>query len=377
MYVNSRRIRKYQFVHIFATCFVLCFLFFSVEIDSPSFAQYMKSLSYRFLINGYTFVNDNLTTSRCNRVARHRYLINHEEKCQGQDVLLLILVKTPPENYHRRDAIRQTWGNEDYVHHYLNATIKVLFVLGQSENFSLGSDVQMKLEREDKRYGDLIQQDFLDNFYNLTYKLLLQFSWANNFCPHAKFIMPADDDIFIHTPNLIAYLQNLAQIGAQDVWIGHVHHASPPIRNKKSKYYVSYEMYPWHAYPDYTAGAGYVLSRDVAAKVYRASQTLNSSFYIDDVFMGFCANKVGIVPQNHPFFTGGGKAPYHPCIYDKMITSHGHVEDLQYFWQQITDLRVKNFSSGVWGSIYCRIVNIMLLCRLYNHNTYLCSAAFS
>ncbi|ETE63524.1 UDP-GlcNAc:betaGal beta-1,3-N-acetylglucosaminyltransferase 5, partial [Ophiophagus hannah] len=260
-------------------------------IDSPIILVHLiKSASYRYFVNNYDFLNDNLSTSRYNRVARHRYLINHEEKCQGQDVLLLIFVKTSPENYHRRDAIRQTWGNEDYVHHYLNANIKVLFVLGQS-NFSLGNEMQRRLEREDKRHGDLIQQDFLDTFYNLTYKLLLQFSWANKFCPHAKFVMSADDDIFIHMPNLIAYLQNLAQIGAQGVWVGYVYYASIPVRDKKSKYYVSYKMYPWSLYPDYTAGAAYVLSRDVAAKVYRASQTLNSSFYIDDVFMGFCANK--------------------------------------------------------------------------------------
>ncbi|XP_070609809.1 lactosylceramide 1,3-N-acetyl-beta-D-glucosaminyltransferase [Erythrolamprus reginae] len=377
MYVKSRRVRKYQFVHIFATCFVLCFVVYFVDIDKPAVMDYMQSFSYRFLINTYAFVNENLTTSKCNKVASHRYLINHEEKCQGQDVLLLIFVKTSPENHHRRDAIRQTWGNEDYVHHYTNVNIKALFVLGQSVHFSRGSEMQTRLEREDERHGDLIQQDFLDTFYNLTYKLLLQFSWANEFCPHAKFVMSADDDIFIHMPNLIAYLQNLAQKGAQDVWVGHVHHASLPVRDKKSKYYVSYEMYPWPIYPDYTAGAAYVLSRDVAAKVYRASQTLNSSFYIDDVFMGLCAKKVGILPQNHPFFSGGEKAPYHPCIYDKMITSHGHVKDLQYFWQQITDLKMKNISSGVWGSIYCRIVNIMLLCKLYSHNTYLCSAAFS
>lgn len=377
MYVNSRRVRKYQFVQIFATCFVLCFMFFWVEIDSPRFVHYMKSYLHRYLINTYAFVNDTLTTSRYNRVASHRYLINHEEKCQGQDVLLLIFVKSSPENYQRRDAIRQTWGNEEYIHHYQNANIKVLFVLGQSRNFSLGSEMQMRLEWEDKRHGDLIQQDFLDTFYNLTYKLLLQFSWANNFCPHAKFVMSADDDIFIHMPNLIAYLQNLAQTGAQDVWVGHVYHRAPPVRDKKSKYYVSYKMYPWPIYPDYTSGAAYVLSNDVAAKVYQASQTLNSSFYIDDVFMGFCASKVGIVPQNHPFFSGGGKAPYHPCIYDKMITSHGHVKDLQYFWQQITDLKMKNISSGVWGNIYCRIVNIMLLCNLYLYDTYVCSAAFS
>ncbi|KAL0600403.1 Lactosylceramide 1,3-N-acetyl-beta-D-glucosaminyltransferase [Plecturocebus cupreus] len=229
---------------------------------------------------------------------RHQYLINHKEKCQAQDVLLLLFVKTAPENYDRRSAIRKTWGNENYARSQLKANIKTLFALG-TPNPLEGKELQRKLVLEDQKYSDIIQQDFVDSFYNLTLKLLLQFSWANTYCPHAKFLMTADDDIFIHMPNLIEYLQSLEQIGVQDFWIGRVHRGAPPIRDKSSKYYVSYEMYQWPAYPDYTAGAAYVISGDVAAKVYEASQTLNSSLYIDDVFMGLCANKMGIVPQYH------------------------------------------------------------------------------
>ncbi|XP_003218145.2 lactosylceramide 1,3-N-acetyl-beta-D-glucosaminyltransferase [Anolis carolinensis] len=379
MYVYPRRVRRCQIVPLFATCFLLCLMIFWGPLDESNIVGHMKSYSYRYLINSYSFVNESLSVNRdsLERGTGYQYLINHKEKCQGQDVLLLLFVKTAPQNYHRRDAIRQTWGNEKYVHYYLRTNIKTLFVLGQPSNLTQRDQQQRRLQAEDKMYGDLIQQDFLDTFYNLTHKLLLQFSWVNKFCPHAKFVMSADDDIFIHMPNLVAYLQNLAQIGVQNLWIGRVHRGAPPVRDKKSKYYVPYDMYPWLAYPDYTAGAAYVISSDVAAKVYEASLTLNSSLYIDDVFMGLCANKMGIVPQHHLFFSGEGKAPYHPCIYNKMMTSHGHVEDLHYLWKQATDPKVKNVSSGIWGTVYCRIVNIMLLCKLYYQDTYPCLAAFS
>ncbi|XP_062987984.1 lactosylceramide 1,3-N-acetyl-beta-D-glucosaminyltransferase [Elgaria multicarinata webbii] len=378
MYVNPRRLRKCQFVQLLATCFVLCLMIFWGPLDDSTIVSHMKSYSYRYLINSYSFVNESLSLrDNLDRVAGYQYLINHREKCQRQDVLLLLFVKSSPENRHRRDAIRQTWGNEQYVHHYLKANIKTLFVLGQPRDLTQRDQIQKRLQMEDKMYGDLIQQDFLDTFYNLTHKLLMQFSWVNNFCSHAKFVMSADDDIFIHMPNLVEYLQNLSQIGVQNLWVGRVHCGSAPVRDKKSKYYVPYEMYPWPAYPDYTAGAAYVISSDVAAKVHAASQTLNSSLYIDDVFMGLCANKMGIVPQNHLFFSGEGKAPYHPCIYNKMMTSHGHVKDLHDLWKQATDPKVKKNSSGLWGRIYCKIVNIMLLCRLHYQNTYPCLAALS
>ncbi|KAG6939171.1 beta-1,3-N-acetylglucosaminyltransferase 5 [Chelydra serpentina] len=378
MFGGARKVRKCQFVQILATCFVLSLMIFWTPLDNH-IVSHMKSYSYRYLINSYNFVNNSLSVSRDNldRVARYQYLINHQEKCQQQEVLLLLFVKTSPENWHRRDAIRQTWGNEKYVHSHLNANIKTVFALGRPTGHMQRAQMQRKLLMEDQKYNDLIQQDFLDTFHNLTLKLLLQFGWVNAYCPHAKFIMSADDDIFIHMPNLVAYLQSLVEIGVQDIWIGRVHRGAPPVRDKTSKYYVPYEMYPWPSYPDYTAGAAYVISSDVAAKVYEASQTLNTSLYIDDVFMGLCANKMGIVPQYHVFFSGEGKAPYHPCIYNKMITSHGHVEDLHHLWKQATDPKVKSFSSRFLGRLYCKIVNIMLLCKLHYEDTYPCSAAFS
>ncbi|XP_078522116.1 lactosylceramide 1,3-N-acetyl-beta-D-glucosaminyltransferase [Lissotriton helveticus] len=378
MFISVRRIRRWQFLQVFATCFILCFMLLIGQQDS-SVVSHMKSYSYRYLINSYSFVNESLSVTRNtpHGVPNYKYLINHESKCDEQDVLLLLFVKTSPENSLRRDLIRKTWGNEDYLRSQYNANIKIVFALGVPKDSQTRFPVQKGLLAEDRKYKDLIQQDFMDTFHNLTLKLLLQFRWVNSYCPHAKFIMSADDDIFVHTPNLVSYLQSMDQINVQDFWIGRVHRGSPPVRNKDSKYYVSYEMYQWASYPDYTAGAAYVISSDVAAKVFEASQTLNASLYIDDVFMGLCANKIGVVPQYHLFFSGEGKAPHHPCIYNRMMTSHGHVEDLYQLWRRATDPNVKTLVSGFWGDMYCKIVNIMLLCKLYYQDTYPCSAAWS
>ncbi|KAH0512586.1 Lactosylceramide 1,3-N-acetyl-beta-D-glucosaminyltransferase [Microtus ochrogaster] len=375
MSVSGRRGKRWKFFQLIATCFILSFMVFWGPI-SNHIVNHMKSYSYRYLVNRYGFVNDSLSLKHSSEQPHYQYLINHKGKCQAQDVLLLLFIKTAPANYGRRSAIRKTWGNEDYVRSQLNANIKILFALGTPAP-PKREELQRKLIWEDEKYKDIIQQDFVDSFYNLTLKLLLQFSWTNSFCPHAKFLMTADDDIFIHMPNLIRYLQGLEQIGVLDFWIGHVHRGGPPVRDKSSKYYVPYEMYQWPAYPDYTAGAAYVISSDVAAKVYEASQMLNSSLYIDDVFMGLCANKVGVVPQDHIFFSGEGKAPYHPCIYEKMMTSHGHLQDLQELWMEATDPKVKNISEGFFGQIYCRLIKIILFCRLIYRSPYPCRAAFA
>lgn len=360
-------------------CFALSVLMVCWEQLDHHVVRHMKSYSYRYLVNSYDFINKSFSVSpeEAESFCRYPYLLDHPGKCHGKDVLLLLFVKSSPENVERRQAIRSTWGNETYIQEELGVTVRVVFALGVLPDPLRRHSIQQKLRREDMIYHDLVQQDFMDTFHNLTIKLLQQFRWAHAHCAHAGFLMSADDDIFIHMPNLVHYLRGLKAEGVRDFWAGHVHRGAPPIRRKDSKYYMPYEMYQWHSYPDYTAGAGYVVSGDVAAKIYQASLMLNASLYIDDVFMGICAKAMGVSPQEHLYFSGEGKAPYHPCIYEKMITSHGHVADVRHLWRMATDPKIKHISSGLMGKLYCTAVKVMLLCKPYYVNTYACKAAFS
>lgn len=359
------------------TCFVLSVIKVYWESLDNNVSGHIKSYSFR-LINSLDFISGNLTISQkeAQKFSNYRYLINHEQKCANRDVLLLLLVKSSPENLERRQAIRLTWGNELYIQRNIGVTVRVLFVLGIHPHPLDRKKLQRKLFYEDQLYQDIIQQDFIDTFHNLTLKLLLQLRWTHTYCDHARFLMSADDDIFVHVPNLIHYLQGIDQTGVKDFWIGKVHRGAPPNRKKDSKYYVSYEMYPWALYPDYTPGAGYVVSRDVASRVYQASLNLNASLYIDDVFMGICASVIGISPQEHVFFSGEGRAPNHVCIYNQMMTSHGHVKDFHELWKLATDPEVQRVSSGLFGKLYCTLTKIRLLCVLHVLNTYPCKAAF-
>ncbi|XP_043926589.1 lactosylceramide 1,3-N-acetyl-beta-D-glucosaminyltransferase [Protopterus annectens] len=378
MFIGLRRGRKCQLIHLFCICFIMSLLLIYWEQLDTHVVSHMKSYSYRYMINQYNFLNDSLSVSNqeAATLVEYPYLINQEKKCKSQDVLLVLFVKTPPENQQRRDTIRRTWGNEKYIRSELKVNVKIVFVLGVHKDPLKRQGMQKRLLKENDIYSDLVQQNFLDTFHNLTQKFILQMKWANTFCQHANFVMSADDDVFIHMPNLVAYLQDQLHTGVQNFWIGRVHRGAPPIRDKHSKYYVSHKLYQWISYPDYTAGAAYVMSNDVAAKVYTAAKTLKISLYIDDVFMGICANKMGISPQYYPYFSGEGKAPYHPCIYNKMITSHGHLKDMFYLWKETTDPKMASLSSGFWGRLYCRVINIILLCKPYYVDTYPCRAAF-
>lgn len=287
MFVKMPRIKKYQ-LRLISLCFsTLLFMAYWEKIDNK-IVTHVMSFSYRYLLNSFTFINASFRVSPEDAIkySNRRYLINHERTCDEKDVLLLLFVKSSSENFERRQAIRSTWGNETYVESTLGVTIRVLFALGLHPEPANRSKLKMQLFSEDQRYHDLIQQDFIDTFHNLTLKLLLQLGWKETYCRHAQFLMSADDDVFVHIHNLIHYLQGIGRSNSKDLWMGRVHRGSPPVRDKESKYYVSRDMYPWLAYPDYTPGSGYVLSRDVATRIYKASLTINPTFHIDDVFLG-------------------------------------------------------------------------------------------
>lgn len=381
MFFNFRRIHKCQCVQLLTTGLILCLVMSCWEELDHHVVSHVRSFAYRHLVNRYDFLNSSFAIATSREDAgpgEYLYLMNHPGKCPrgGAGVLLLLFVKSSPENVEQRQAIRATWGNESLLWSQLGEVVKVVFVLGLHPDVRQRPRVQAALRREDRAYGDLIQQDFADTFHNLTIKLLMQFHWSHTYCRHARFLMSADDDIFVHLPNLVKYLRQLESSRSRDLWVGHVHRGSPPVRRRHSKYHVPYELYPWPSYPDYTAGAGYVVSADVAAKIYRATLMLNSSVYIDDVFMGICAKAMGVSPQQHGYFSGEGKAPYHPCIYDRMITSHGHGEDMRRLWRAATDPAVST-ARGYVGDLYCTAVRALLLCLPSFHKSYSCWAAFT
>ncbi|XP_068599910.1 lactosylceramide 1,3-N-acetyl-beta-D-glucosaminyltransferase A [Brachionichthys hirsutus] len=391
MFINFRRIHKCQCMQLLTTGLLLSAAMMCWETLDHHVVSHVRANMYRYLVNSYDFLNSSYvirTESAGGALANYPYLINHPDKCRGggaqagsasDRVLLLLFVKSSPENFDRRQAIRDTWGNESFVWSELGTSVKIVFALGVHPHVGQRAGVQRALLQEDHAYKDLIQQNFVDTFHNLTVKLVLQFQWSHTFCRQASFLMSADDDIFVHMPNLVTYLRQLLSRppAAKDLWVGHVHRGAPPVRRKANKYHVPVELYPWPSYPDYTAGAGYVVSRDVAAKIYQATLLLNSSIYIDDVFMGICAKTMGVAPQEHGYFSGEAKAPYHPCIYDRMITSHGHAADVRLLWKAATDPAVRRRSRGLLGSLYCTAVRAMLLCLPCSTNTYSCWAAFT
>ena len=108
----------------------------------------------------------------------------------------------------------------------------MIFIVGKSSK-----KVDDKLKEEFRLNGDLIQEDFLDNYNNLTIKTIAAFKWASSYCKNAKYLLKIDDDIMVNTPKLVEWLEESTQLLNTflcQVWLNSV-----VIRNRNSKHFIS------------------------------------------------------------------------------------------------------------------------------------------
>lgn len=243
-------------------------------------------------------------------------------KC-AQPVFLLLVVKSSPSNYERRELVRRTWGRERKVQ---GVQLRRLFLVGTASHPLEAPKVNRLLAIEARVHRDILQWDFHDTFFNLTLKQVLFLQWQETRCPNASFLLNGDDDVFAHTDNMISYL--MGHNPDHHLFVGHLIYNVGPIRNPWSKYYVPKIVMQEEHYPPYCGGGGFLLSRFTATALRKASHTLDL-FPIDDVFLGMCLEKEGLKPASHNGIrTAGVWAPsdrlssFDPCFYRELLLVH-------------------------------------------------------
>ncbi|XP_063964978.1 lactosylceramide 1,3-N-acetyl-beta-D-glucosaminyltransferase-like [Lytechinus pictus] len=222
------------------------------------------------------------------------FVVNPENTCKVGNITLLILVKSAPSHFSRREVIRETYIR--FVQEN-RMPAKVLFILG---NPTAEADRDL-IREESKLHGDILQVGFRDHYYNLTIKLIMGFKWTVNFCHHSDFLMSTDDDVMIDVANLVEDLKTLPE-SRTNFCLGWPT-STAPIRDVNNKWYCPEEMFPDDIYQVYPFGHGYVLSHDAVAKVYDASKELPPKTPFDDVYCGrlLISRGVGIVNRANTF----------------------------------------------------------------------------
>ncbi|XP_073974842.1 beta-1,3-galactosyltransferase 1-like isoform X2 [Rhodnius prolixus] len=197
-------------------------------------------------------------------------LISGKEICQDSFLNILIVVCSAPENGAQRLAIRETWASQNI------SSVKVAFLLGWPTNVTL----QSTIEEESNEFKDIIQENFIDSYNNLTVKSVMMLKWFLHQCPSPRYLMKTDDDMFVNVANLSALLSK----ANSTVLIGSLICRAKPILDIRNKWYVPKYIYKKSFYPNYLSGTGYVMSREVAAKLYDVALS-TPIIHLEDVYI--------------------------------------------------------------------------------------------
>lgn len=218
--------------------------------------------------------------------------------CQ-QSAFLVLVINSYPTHVERRNAIRRSWGDgSEYVkrinHPY---AWRILFVIGRTGK----PENDRQIEEESQMHGDLILGEFIDCMKNLTYKTLLGMQWAHRNC-HPRFFFKGDDDIFVNAPLLFDTVREFALTRYdEDIWICRSSHsllARMVVRDRRNKYFVSYEDYPADHFPKFCSGFAYLMSGSVVKKLLLAVKSVRVIHSVDDVYVAILGRQYNVVPQH-------------------------------------------------------------------------------
>ncbi|XP_056408031.1 N-acetyllactosaminide beta-1,3-N-acetylglucosaminyltransferase 3-like isoform X2 [Hyla sarda] len=287
-----------------------------------------------------THIKDFLRYRHCKSFPQ---ILNLPNKCGGvaesKNVFLLFAIKSSPGNYERRAIIRQTWGEETS---YGGAHVKRIFLSGTSNNEREDRHLRQLLKIESQTFADILQWDFHDTFFNLTLKQFLFHMWLDEYCPGANFIFNGDDDVFVNTFNAVTYLRD--HKADRHLFVGQLIANVGPIREAGSKYYVPVQVTASDSYPMYCGGGGILMSRYTSHVIHNKSQDI-PLFPIDDVYLGMCLEKAGLVPASHMgMSTVGVHVPsakldsFNPCYYRELLMVHRFIPyQMLVMWKAIQD----------------------------------------
>ncbi|KAH0817334.1 hypothetical protein GEV33_005457 [Tenebrio molitor] len=226
---------------------------------------------------------------------------------------LLVMVCSGASNVEARNAIRETWGRERLI---LGNNVSLFFLLGETANSSLQYDIML----ESDRFGDIIEERFIDSYNNLTLKSVVMLKLVSSYCANStKYLLKIDDDMFVNMHLIVKMLMD--RNTTTGLLMGKLICGARPIKDTNSKWYSPRYMYPGRVYPNYLSGTGYLMSADVADKLYKTALR-TPIFHLEDVYVtGICAKKANVRPHNIPLFTYQ-KLNYDLCLFMRLYTAH-------------------------------------------------------
>lgn len=207
------------------------------------------------------------------------YMINPGNMCRGLNLSLIIYVHSAPKNVKKRQAIRETWGDQSLMKEF---RARLVFVLG----VDVEAKIMNALRLESSQYSDIVQENYLDSYRNLTFKALSAIKWVSTFCGNAEFVLKSDDDILVNLFQVSHYMDAIRNnpSTSHGVILCNLWTKMAVMRNNKSKWYIPKDEFPLDYFPPYCSGSAFLFTSDVVQTLYNVSFG-TPFFWVDDYFL--------------------------------------------------------------------------------------------
>lgn len=107
------------------------------------------------------------------------------------------------------------------------------------------------MTRESEIFGDILQEDFIDSYANLTVKSLMLLKWFTQSCTKVPYVLKTDDDVYINMKNLKKQVEMNKK---SNLLMGTLICGATPIRDPYNKWFSPHYMYNKKRYPNYLSG---------------------------------------------------------------------------------------------------------------------------
>lgn len=204
----------------------------------------------------------------------HKFMIIGSQICKSVSPFILIIVPSVPSHFENRDVIRNTYGlyarfsgaAPAKFSSNIGETVELLFIMGRDGN----QNTDYFLEEESRMYGDIVQADFVDSYFNLTRKILVGLKWTSTYCRKLQYLLKIDEDVFINLPVLAGRLREKPFNVANGSIYGYIYKRGNVRRD--GKWRVSHQEFPLAKYPSYASGNSYVISGNIIPRLFWISE---------------------------------------------------------------------------------------------------------
>ncbi|KAF0307038.1 Beta-1,3-galactosyltransferase 5 [Amphibalanus amphitrite] len=261
----------------------------------------------------------------------------------GDGIRLVMMVQSRPSNTAVRRTLRRTWARPGIQ----RKDVVLAFLVARTND----SAVQKSIEKEADVFADIVQANFVDHYNNLTLKSLATLEWFDTFCPRAKFLLKADDDLFVNMDNLMTFISHHED--ERRVIFGNVVFNPKPDRDPTSKFYTSLAVWGKHTFPKYVGGPIYLMSGDVPPRIYDTLMKRPYLFIEDVAVTGIGAQLAGVRRRRAPELFTYPVPSGDTCRFRLLIGAHQiPTEDLDDIWQRVHDPLVQcqtpEYSATLW-----------------------------